>query len=106
MHIYIYIQDNSIHVMCRFRPANDIELSRINGSEIIYKIIENNGTLITHRNKEHLREPMRYYFDKIFYEKSIQQDIFENAAKPLIDNIFEGYNATIFAYGQTGKIYI
>lgn len=36
----------------------------------------------------------------------LQEDVFE-IVKPLVDGIFEGFNATIFAYGQTstGKSY-
>ena len=91
--------------MCRFRPISDTESLRENGSDIIHKKIDNNGTLITHPDREHHPHPITFYFDKIFNEDSIQQDLFEDAAKPLIDNIFEGYNATIFAYGQTGCFY-
>lgn len=29
--------------------------------------------------------------------------MFENIAKPVIDNGLDGYNGTIFAYGQTGS---
>jgi len=31
-----------------------------------------------------------------------QESIFEFTAKPIIEDIFSGFNGTIFAYGQTG----
>jgi len=32
-----------------------------------------------------------------------QESIFEFTAKPIIEDIFIGYNGTIFSYGQTGS---
>jgi hypothetical protein len=31
-----------------------------------------------------------------------QETIFNNIAKPIADSCLEGYNGSIFAYGQTG----
>lgn len=38
---------------------------------------------------------------------STQKQIYDIAAKPIIDSVLEGFNGTIFAYGQTssGKTY-
>ncbi len=33
---------------------------------------------------------------------SSQEDVFNKIGKDLLDNAFQGYNACIFAYGQTG----
>ena len=41
-------------------------------------------------------------FDKIFDENASQADVYESTSKPLIDNVLDGYNATVFAYGATG----
>ena len=43
----------------------------------------------------------RHKFDKVFGPRSDQREVFETT-KPLIDAALEGYNSTIFAYGQTG----
>jgi len=34
---------------------------------------------------------------------STQESIYEFTAKPILDDIFKGFNGTIFAYGQTGS---
>ena len=94
-------KSNNIRVMCRFRPMNEMEHSK--DGMIIYKKLTKNGVSIDHPDKIHHPQAMQFYFDKIFDKKSAQVEVFEEAALPLIDNIFEGYNATIFAYGQTGK---
>ena len=31
-----------------------------------------------------------------------QVDVYNLAARPIVENVLEGYNGTIFAYGQTG----
>ena len=43
-----------------------------------------------------------FAFDAVFSEKSSQRDIYDVCAAPVVDKVLEGYNGTIFAYGQTG----
>jgi kinesin family protein 18/19 len=45
---------------------------------------------------------MRYAFDRIFDETCTQEDVFTHTAKPLLDGVLDGFNATVFAYGATG----
>ena len=48
-----------------------------------------------------------FKFNQIFQPNSSQDDVFIQVASSVIDNVIEGYNGTIFAYGQTssGKTY-
>ena len=46
--------------------------------------------------------PKQFTFDGVYDQKSVQVNIFNEAALPIIDNVLIGYNGTIFAYGQTG----
>ena len=41
-------------------------------------------------------------FDRIFDENALQQEVYEGTTRGLLDNVFDGYNATVFAYGATG----
>jgi kinesin family protein 18/19 len=43
-----------------------------------------------------------FAFDRVFDDTTSQADIYESTAKPLLDNVLDGYNATVFAYGATG----
>lgn len=43
-----------------------------------------------------------FAFDKVFDDNTTQGDVYEGTTKPLLDNVLEGYNATVFAYGATG----
>ena len=41
--------------------------------------------------------------DKVFDQNASQESVYEFVGQPVIEDIMEGYNATIFAYGQTGS---
>ena len=41
-------------------------------------------------------------FDRIFDDNALQQEVYEGTTRGLLDNVFDGYNATVFAYGATG----
>lgn len=43
-----------------------------------------------------------YKFDQVFYQECSQQKLYERVGKPIINEVLNGYNCTIFAYGQTG----
>lgn len=43
-----------------------------------------------------------FTFDHVYSDESTQEEVYEVVAKPIVENILEGYNGTIFAYGQTG----
>lgn len=46
--------------------------------------------------------PKRFTFDSVYGDTALQKDIFDETAYPIINSVLEGYNGTIFAYGQTG----
>lgn len=52
--------------------------------------------------KPNLFQYHRFTFDRIFDMDSTQVDVYEQTAKPAIESLLEGYNSTVFAYGQTG----
>ena len=46
--------------------------------------------------------PKTFTFDRVFDWNCSQADVFNDTALPIIQSTLEGYNGTIFAYGQTG----
>ena len=38
-------------------------------------------------------------FDHVFGGEASQTDVYDATAKPLLDKLLDGYNATVFAYG-------
>ena len=47
----------------------------------------------------------KFNFDALFSPetKNEQADVFEACGKPMVEQLFRGFNATIFAYGQTSS---
>jgi kinesin family protein 18/19 len=41
-------------------------------------------------------------FDRVFDDNTTQVDVYEATTRGLLDNVLDGYNATVFAYGATG----
>ena len=55
-----------------------------------------------------LAKDRNYKFDYVFKDNSPQSQVYDSCVRDLVMGCFEGYNAAILAYGQTGstKIYI
>ena len=85
--------------MARFRPMNRIEEGK--GSRNVARFDED-GTAV-HLQQEDSPQPITFTFDRVFNPRSLQSEVYEYAAKPLIEDLFQGYYATVFAYGQTGS---
>lgn len=46
--------------------------------------------------------PRTFTFDVIYGEDSHQQQVYDECGFSLVESVLEGYNGTMFAYGQTG----
>ncbi|XP_052064068.1 osmotic avoidance abnormal protein 3-like isoform X4 [Mytilus californianus] len=46
--------------------------------------------------------PKMFTFDGSYFVDSVTENIYNEIAYPLVEGVCEGYNGTIFAYGQTG----
>ncbi len=44
-------------------------------------------------------------FDYVFDENSSQDYVYDTIARPVVADVLKGFNGTIFAYGQTGKLW-
>ncbi|XP_074069369.1 kinesin-like protein KIF3A isoform X5 [Macrotis lagotis] len=63
---------------------------------------EMRGTITVHKTDSSNEPPKTFTFDTVFGPDSKQLDVYNLTARPIIDSVLEGYNGTIFAYGQTG----
>nr|KAG5685609.1 hypothetical protein BaRGS_022173 [Batillaria attramentaria] len=50
----------------------------------------------------HGEPPKTFTFDAVYNWDSQQQDIYDETVHDLVESVLEGFNGTIFAYGQTG----
>ena len=94
--------NSNVKVICRFRPLNDKE--KENTKDLCITYIDDEQVEIKSKNEYN---NFTFQFDKIFNTMSTQKEIYDYSAKELVDSVLSGYNATIFAYGQTasGKTY-
>ena len=83
----------------RCRPLSDRET--LNGNEEIVKINPKTGEIFLSK-PGYDEAPKHFTFDYTFDKNAIQEDIYTKCAAHIIENVLEGYNGTIFAYGQTG----
>jgi kinesin family protein 5 len=44
----------------------------------------------------------KFMFDRIFNDSSRNDEIFESCCQTQVDRFLNGYNATLFVYGQSG----
>ncbi|RXN29537.1 kinesin heavy chain-like protein [Labeo rohita] len=86
----------NIRVLCRFRPLNQSEILR--GDKCI-PTFQGDDTVIIGGKP--------YVFDKVFPTNCTQEQVYNTCAKQIVKDVLDGYNGTIFAYGQTssGKTY-
>ncbi|XP_035981527.1 kinesin-1 heavy chain [Fundulus heteroclitus] len=82
----------SIKVMCRFRPLNSAEVAR--GDKYIPKFVGDDCVQIAGKP---------YYFDRVFQSNTTQVQFYNAVALKIVKDVLEGYNGTIFAYGQTSS---
>ncbi|XP_059583380.1 kinesin heavy chain isoform X2 [Alligator mississippiensis] len=82
----------SIKVMCRFRPLNEAEILR--GDKFIPKFKGDETVVVGGKP---------YVFDRVLPPNTSQEQVYNACAKQIVKDVLEGYNGTIFAYGQTSS---
>ena len=94
----------SIKVVFRVRPLNSKEKAQ--GRSISTIAHEKDG-VIEIRNPSPDREgeaTKTFTFDAVFSETSTQRQIYDVSAAPVVSSVLDGYNGTIFAYGENTNI--
>jgi hypothetical protein len=92
----------AVRVVVRTRPFSNKE--KQGGYSNIVKSDANAASIsIIDPRPESVRDPPKVFtFDSVFDEESIQINVYNKTARHIVDSVLEGYNGTIFAYGQTG----
>uniref|UniRef100_A0A4W6E4Z7 Kinesin-like protein n=1 Tax=Lates calcarifer TaxID=8187 RepID=A0A4W6E4Z7_LATCA len=93
------VSDN-VKVVVRCRPLNQKE--KMMGHKQAVIVDEIRGTITVNKLETPQEPPKTFTFDTVFGPDSKQLDVYNLTARPIIDSVLEGYNGTIFAYGQTG----
>uniref|UniRef100_A0A3P9IXF4 Kinesin-like protein KIF3A n=1 Tax=Oryzias latipes TaxID=8090 RepID=A0A3P9IXF4_ORYLA len=93
------VSDN-VKVVVRCRPLNQRE--KMTGFKQAVTVDEIRGTITVNKFETAQEPPKTFTFDTVFGPDSKQLDVYNLTARPIVDSVLEGYNGTIFAYGQTG----
>ncbi|CAJ1401673.1 unnamed protein product [Effrenium voratum] len=89
-----------VKVVVRVRPLSSKEIAE--GREVIVHMDVKRHVAILHRPGGTERDAKDFTFDAVFNEQMTQQQIFDDTAADILDSVMDGFNGTIFAYGQTG----
>ena len=93
--------DECVKVVVRVRPLSRKE--KQDGHEANTKADESRGTIIVENPKGDDGEPPKSFtFDHVFGPDITQKGLYDKAAAPAVESVLNGFNATVFAYGQTG----
>ncbi|EAL70194.1 kinesin family member 9 [Dictyostelium discoideum AX4] len=95
-------REESIQAVCRFRPETAAEQT-LGPSEKQLTIGTDQTTIhITPTSSSSSSMAQAFRFSKVYQPNTTQESFYNEVGKPLIDNIVNGYNVGIIAYGQTG----
>ncbi|EGG14874.1 kinesin family member 13 [Cavenderia fasciculata] len=85
----------NVQAFVRVRPLSPLELQSKEASPL--DCISNKDIVCTYKGSTR-----QYQFDHVFPQDSRQQDLFDVGVRPIADEVLNGFNGTIFVYGQTG----
>ena len=90
-----------VKVVVRCRPLSQGEMS--DGKKGIVNMDTKLGQIAIKNPKLDDKEPPKTFtFDIVYNWNTEQITLYQETASPIVDSCLEGYNGTIFCYGQTG----
>ena len=87
----------SVQVVARFRPLNDLEKEA--GSTDAFLLDSETQSIST---RPEAVEQHHFRFDKVLPPHCKQEQVYSEV-EPIVRSVLDGFNATIFAYGQTSS---
>ena len=90
-----------VKVVIRCRPLSGQEVR--DSRRVIVKISQDRGEMVITNPKQDSTDTERVFtFDVVYDWTSTQDSVYQDTAYPIVESVLQGYNGTIFAYGQTG----
>ncbi len=87
--------NDNVRVAVRCRPLNSTETG--NGCKTTVVLDTRAGRVDLVDPKNPSAPPKTFTFDNVFGQDSIQADVFNVIARPIVDSCLQGFNGTIFA---------
>ncbi|XP_057314746.1 kinesin-like protein KIF3A [Hydractinia symbiolongicarpus] len=93
--------NDNVRVVVRCRPLNEKEKNM--KCPMAVKCDEVRGSVTVNQSESRSGDPPKVFtFDRVFGPESKQTDVYNDTARSIVESVLEGYNGTVFAYGQTG----
>lgn len=110
--------NSNMKVVVRVRPENHLEMR--SNCETVVKVLDEHVLVFDPKEDDELgfqemqstrkrrallsrkRRDLRFAFDRVFDENSMQEQVFEHTTKSVIGGLLDGVNCSVFAYGATG----
>lgn len=91
-----------VQVVVRCRPMDEKESVR--GYSRVVEVVPSRGVVeIRNPREDPTRDSVKVFtFDAVYDWNSNQAELYEETVRPLVSSVLDGFNGTIFAYGQTG----
>ncbi|GBG28905.1 Kinesin-like protein KIF11 [Hondaea fermentalgiana] len=93
-------REDNIKVVVRSRPLNAAEKAAKTPS--LVQCDADRGQVSVSMAIGSKRSSKKYNYDMVFGPYSTQAEVYSSAIRPVVDEVLQGYNCTVFAYGQTG----
>ncbi|CAI5999667.1 unnamed protein product, partial [Closterium sp. NIES-65] len=90
----------NVQVLLRCRPLSSDDV-RLRAQQVV-KCNESRKEVMVAHNVAGKSSEKAFTFDRVFGPTSKQQHLYKLAIAPIVEEVLEGFNCTIFAYGQTG----
>ena len=91
---------SAIQVVVRLRPMNALEERHGTLPVVTARTAEKTVTVV--RGKGRKQQRSSYTFDDVFSAFATQEEVFDATVRPVVADVLRGFEATVFAYGQTG----
>ncbi|XP_013395627.1 kinesin-II 95 kDa subunit-like [Lingula anatina] len=88
-----------VKVVIRCRPLNSKEKEQ--GHQRIVEM-DVKGGVVEVKSPKPGELPKKFTFDSVYDWDSKQCDLYDETFRDLVESVLNGFNGTIFAYGQTG----
>lgn len=109
------IQNYNVKVCCRFRPLNKNEINKCGNVTSPIDFLDDKSIKVFNPHRIDITDnseiekvissdkKISFKFDKIFPPNSEQKEVYNFVGKPMIKELMDGYNCTLFTYGVTGS---
>ena len=95
-------KEETVRVVVRCRPLNSKEQADGRGQVVLIDPKMGTCALLGTSKGSSGEPPKMFTFDQVYAQDTQQGLLYHQTASHIVDSVLEGFNGTIFAYGQTG----